>query len=47
MEQKGEKDDEFKDFVQNLKASDFNRIERGTAEPDEEPEGDPDEDEDV
>lgn len=44
MEQKGEKDDEFKDFVQNLKASDFNRIERGAAEPDEEPEGDPEED---
>ncbi len=45
MEQKGEKDDEFKDFVQNLKASDFNRIERGTAAPDEEPEDEPDVDE--
>lgn len=45
MEQKsGEKDDEFKDFVQNLKASDFNRIDRLTAEPDEEPEGEPEED---
>lgn len=44
MEQKGEKDDEFKDFVQNLKASDFNRIERTVADPEEEPEGDPDED---
>jgi len=41
MESK-EKDDDFKDFVQNLKASDFNRIERQTAEPEEEPEGDPD-----
>jgi bifunctional DNase/RNase len=48
MEQKGsgEKDDEFKDFVQNLKASDFNRIERPTAEPEEEPEGEPEEDTD-
>ncbi len=44
MEQKtGEKDDEFKDFVQNLKASDFNRIERLAAEPEEEPEGEPEE----
>lgn len=43
MEQKGEKDDEFKDFVQNLKASDFNAIERMAAEPEEEPEGDPEE----
>lgn len=45
MEQKtGEKDDEFKDFVQNLKASDFNRVERLAADPEEEPEGDPEED---
>ena len=46
MEQKvGEKDEEFKDFVQNLKASDFNRVERLAADPEEEPEGEP-EDED-
>src|SRR5262249_24760600 len=47
MEQKEAKDDEFKDFVQNLKATDFNRLDRevAQAEPDEEPEGDPPEDE--
>jgi len=43
MEQKEQKDDEFKDFVQNLKASDFNRIERLAAEFEEEPEGEPEE----
>jgi bifunctional DNase/RNase len=48
MEQKtGEKDDEFKDFVQNLKASDFNRVERLAADPEEEPEGDPEEDDET
>jgi hypothetical protein len=47
MEQKtGEKDEEFKDFVQNLKASDFNNVERMAA-PEEEPEGDPEDDEDL
>jgi len=46
MEQKGEKDEEFKDFLQNVKASDFNKIERTTADPEEEPEGEPDEDPD-
>jgi hypothetical protein len=46
MESKGEKDDEFKDFVQNLKASDFNRIDSLAAEPEEEPEGEPEEDPD-
>lgn len=46
MEQKEAKDDEFKDFVQNLKASDFNRLDRevAQAEPEEEPEGEPPED---
>lgn len=48
MEQKsGEKDEEFKDFVQNLKASDFNRVERLAADPEEEPEGDPEDDEET
>lgn len=48
MEQKGgEKDDEFKDFVQNLKASDFNSVDRTAADPEEEPEGDPEDDEDL
>ena len=48
MEQKaGEKDDEFKDFVQNLKASDFNRVERLAADPEEEPEGEPEDEDEI